>query len=122
MNFLETLRIVQFVVLTGYVTWLYLVPEPGGVFDFFWDKLLHVLSWLVLCLSLRLAFPFQKFIWPVLWLFVYSILVEAVQYFMPPRQFSMLDVLANGVGILLALACIRLWRSWPIGQKAGSGG
>ena len=103
------LKIVQFFVLTGYATWLSVTPQPGEVLEVFWDKPLHTLGWLALCLSLRLALPFHHSIHPAAaWLFAYSILIEVIQHFVPSRQFSVLDILANGAGILLALGCIRL--------------
>ncbi len=109
-NLPQELKIVQFIVLAGYVTWLNIAPLSFGDIEFFWDDLAHASCWLILCLSLRLALPRRKFIYPAVWLFAYSVLVEVVQHFLPYREFSMLDILANGVGVLLALACIRLMK------------
>jgi VanZ family protein len=106
----------QFVLLTGYATYLSLVPQPGAVFESVWDKLLHVICWFVLTLSLRVAWPTARFpVWAALGLFLYSVLVETVQHFVPERDFNPYDLVGNGVGIVAAYGLVLLL--WPPVEK-----
>jgi VanZ family protein len=53
----------------------------------------------------------------LLYLFIfvlaYSILLEIVQYFLPTRSFNWLDILANGVGVVIGMPVA----SFLIGRK-----
>lgn len=105
-----------FIVLIGYGTWLSLTPSPGAAFETTWDKLLHAGGWFGLTLALRAAWPSPRLPWwAVFGLLVYSLVIEVLQHFMPPRQFDLWDLVANGVGILLAYALARL--TWPFFEK-----
>lgn len=101
----------QFVLLTGYATYLSLAPSPGSVFESVWDKLLHVICWFVLTLSLRLAWPRSSFpLRAALGLFAYSVLVEFLQHFTPERHFNPYDLLGNGLGVVVAyILALLLW-------------
>lgn len=101
----------QFVLLTGYASYLSLVPSPGDVFESVWDKLLHVICWFVLTGSLRIAWPTPRFPWwAPLGLFGYSLLVEVLQHFAPDREFSPYDLVGNAVGVVIAyLLALLLW-------------
>ncbi|MGQ9424974.1 VanZ family protein [Gilvimarinus sp. F26214L] len=102
----------QFVILTGWATYLSLVPSPGEVFTTVWDKLLHVLAWSVLTFSLRIAWPVPRFPWwAALGLFLYSVLVESLQHLVPERSFSVEDLLANGLGVAVAFGVAAV--IWP---------
>lgn len=111
----------QFVLLTAIATYLSWSPSPGEVFESFSDKFLHILCWGVLTLSLRLALMSQgrRLPWAALGLFAYSVVVEIGQIWVPNRMFSGLDLVANGVGVLLGLVGARLgdglWRRWARG-------
>lgn len=106
----------QFVVLTGYATYLSLVPNPGSVFESVWDKLLHVVCWFVLTLSLRVAWPTPRFPWwAALGLFAYSLMVEILQHLTPERDFSPYDLVGNGVGVIAGYSLALL--IWPPVEK-----
>ena len=70
------------------------------------DKLGHALAFF--CLYGLLDFAWQKkaiLAWQkYLSLFAYGILIECIQYFLPWRDFSLADMLANGLGLLAYLA------------------
>jgi VanZ family protein len=101
-----------FIVLTGYGTYLSLVPAPGAAFEQVWDKLLHVTGWFVLTLSLRAAWPKPRLPWlAVFGLLAYSLLIEILQDTVPNRQFDLWDLVSNGIGILLAYGLSLL--IWP---------
>jgi len=106
----------QWLVLTSIATYLSLVSDPGPVFVSVWDKLLHVICWFVLLLSLRLAWQrLPGFYWGALGLFAYSTLIEILQTLNPDRQFSLGDVIANGVGI--ALGCVVAHWGYPMVER-----
>lgn len=102
----------QFIVLTAIATYLLLTPLPGAVFQSSNDKLLHVIGWMGLTLSLRIAWPTLRFhYWAVMAVFLYSVLLELLQNLVPQRHFSVLDLLANGAGVILGYILARLF--WP---------
>ena len=97
----------QFFLLTGYATYYSLAPSPGDTFDLFWDKALHFICWFVLLMSLKLPWILRPKLWlGALVLFAYSILIEVLQFLMPPREFSAFDIIANASGIISALALL----------------
>lgn len=102
----------QFIILTSIATYLLLAPLPEGAFQSTNDKVLHIIGWMGLTLSLRLAWPTLRFhYWAVVGVFLYSILLEALQGLVPQRHFSYLDLVANGVGVMLGYVIARL--TWP---------
>ncbi len=103
----------QFIALTGYATVLSLIPDPGDDFNSIWDKYLHLACWMVLGLSLWLALPAGKRIFaPAAWLLAYSVLIEILQHILPERQFSLLDIVANALGIGCAIAAVTVYEQW----------
>jgi VanZ family protein len=85
-----------------------LVPKSAGVFEPIWDKYLHLVCWGILALTLYSAYRVSGLMY-LRWLglFLYSIVIEFGQIFVPGRMFSGEDVLANGLGILLAYTLIK---------------
>lgn len=97
----------QFPILLFYATYLSLTGTPGAVFEPYSDKFLHVLCWGVLFVSLRIALGLKPHFWfSALSLWGYSVLVEGLQNLSPERHFSWLDMLANGLGVLVGMG---LW-------------
>ena len=93
----------QFFGLTAIATYYLLTPSPGDTFAHVWDKALHFACWFILLMSLQLPWLFRRKLWAAaLVLFAYSALLEGLQFFSPPREFSVGDMLANGLGILVA--------------------
>lgn len=83
------------------------------------DKVMHLLAFGGLALSARLAFTRFSglLLWPVL-LLLAPVLEYSQHYFQPVREFSYGDMLANTLGVLLALlswwvlcGLYRLWRA-----------
>ena len=66
------------------------------------DKLLHLLAFGALALLLDFSFPQSGFgLRKAFALLGYGVLIEAVQYFLPNREFTFYDVLADAAGIAL---------------------
>lgn len=106
----------QFFLLTAIATYYLVAPSPGDTFANVWDKALHAACWFILVLSLKLPWLWRSKFWlGALLLFVYSIVLESLQQLTPERQFSVLDMLANGVGVLVGY--ILLWLIDPLIKK-----
>lgn len=85
----------------------------GGSYTQISDKLDHVLAFFVMAFFLGRGFvssgsPYLKF----LPLAFYGLVIEVVQWFLPTREFSLLDVAADVAGILLYLVIEFAYLSW----------
>lgn len=78
------------------------------------DKLNHVLAFAVLAGLTDFSFPGSRFgAAKVLALLGFGLLIEVVQYFLPYRESSMLDWLADALGVAAYVLCIPLLRRLP---------
>lgn len=66
-----------------------------------WDKLNHLVAFAVLYLLLSAAFGHLKIWCRVMLLMAFAVQIEIVQHFIPGREFSLLDIVADGVGIAI---------------------
>ena len=75
-----------------------------------WDKANHFMAFMTLYVTLSLGYPKLEVVKKVLILLVFGIQIECVQYFLPNREFSLLDVVADGVGIIMGMIVAKgLW-------------
>lgn len=78
------------------------------------DKLGHVIAFLALAFLTDFSFPLSRFNWvKILPLLAYGIAIEFMQYFLPNRMFSLLDMLADAIGILLYILMIPFLKQVP---------
>ena len=101
------------------VAWLAFAPfaEPAG---FSWDKANHVLAFCVMAALADGGYPGRDrelLRWGLL--LGYGLGIELVQWQLPYREFSWLDLVANVVGVLLYLG-LRAWVGWRIRRPHGS--
>lgn len=92
-----------------------LSPKSAEVFQHSPDKFLHVLCWGVLSTALYLAFRYTgRYRTLLIFLFIYSVLLEIAQLWVPGRHLHTGDVIANAVGCLCVYGVTKLidWR-WP---------
>ncbi len=68
-----------------------------------WDKLNHLFAFIVLYLLFSFAFRDLSIYTKALLLFVFGLQIEIVQSFLPPREFSSLDVVADMAGIFVGM-------------------
>jgi VanZ family protein len=73
-----------------------------------WDKLNHFVAFFVLYILSFLAYQKMKVHYIVFLLLLFAVQIEVVQYFIPNRYFSLLDVVADGVGIGLGYLFIKV--------------
>ena len=95
------------------ITVLALVPGPAVPVTTAWDKLDHGLAFFTLALLAEQAFPGWPF-WRglALGLVAYGVGLEIAQGFTPDREASLLDVLADGIGIAIYGAARQLTAAW----------
>ncbi len=66
------------------------------------DKVSHILAFVALSFLLDFSFPKRKFdLRKVMVLLGFGLLIECIQYFIPYRTCSLLDLGADGIGIAL---------------------
>jgi len=86
---------------------LALMPSPPPMLTTGWDKSNHLLAFSVLTWLGGKAFP-RKLALVMAGLLAYGGLIEILQSLTPTRSAEWLDLLADGVGILLGWALIRM--------------
>lgn len=72
------------------------------------DKFNHLIAFIVLSFLAHIAYyKAPKFKWAIA-LFLYGLLIEAIQYFLPHREFSLLDLATDALGITayLLIFCV----------------
>ena len=63
------------------------------------DKLNHLVAFVVLALLIDWAYPQKRLSWKVALLSGYGLFIECVQYFLPYREFSLLDLAVDVAGV-----------------------
>ena len=103
----EYARLFQFWIFLLATTYLSLTSGPPDALEVFSDKIIHCVGYLLLTLSCDLAYwPGRKLVGKILFLLGFSIIIEMLQNFIPHRQFSGLDILANLTGLVWGLLVI----------------
>lgn len=86
------------------ITYLAFAPVDEQLVSTGWDKANHVLAFFVLLALLDMAYPQVVLsLWKLGLLLGYGALIEAGQYFMPERELSLLDLLSDGLGLVMYL-------------------
>lgn len=76
-------------------------PVDGGIQAKFNDKALHALGFFVMAISAQLAHPKTSFIVLTVGLGFFGFAIELVQAYLPYRSFSMWDLGADVLGVLV---------------------
>ena len=66
-----------------------------------WDKSNHFIAFFTLYILLSLAFLNLNIVKKFLWLIFFAVQIEVVQSFIDGRFFSLLDIVADSIGIIL---------------------
>ncbi|TYB33374.1 MAG: VanZ family protein [Flexistipes sinusarabici] len=74
-----------------------------------WDKLNHALAFIVLYVLFSLAFTKLSVKVKIILLLIYALQIEVIQYFIPRREFSLLDIGSDMFGIILGYILIKLF-------------
>lgn len=103
------------------ITWMALTPSPGVLQQSVNDKLGHTLAFLLLALLAHASWSHRHFDWRLaLPLLGYGVAIECIQYFVPNRFFSLLDILADAGGIGLYWLLLPLLAHW-LSPRAAAG-
>jgi VanZ family protein len=98
------------------ITILYLATTPKSfpVIEDVNDKVNHVTAFVALGLLADFSFPERGFDRrKILALLAYGLLIEVIQYFLPYRECSIYDLIADGAGLALYRLCIPAIRKLP---------
>jgi VanZ family protein len=81
---------------------------PENIWD--WDKASHFTAYLLLAMFVKKVHVRFSYLTCVITCFSYSFAIECIQYFIPNRQFDVLDMLANLLGMVLGVIIYYLIR------------
>jgi VanZ family protein len=99
------------------ILYLATTPQPYPVLDPINDKFKHLLAFYVLGLLIDFSFPDKTFCTAkIVSILGYALLIEAIQYFLPYRTASVLDLAADALGLVLYAASIPMLRHVPVLQ------
>ena len=96
---------------------LALSPAPylPGIFNW-WDKAQHAIAFAVLAVLAVLAYPEASRLRIALLLMGQGVLIEVLQYYGGYRFGDWQDAVADGVGVLVGLAMVRVMEFWLMHQ------
>ena len=112
LTFLYRLALLSTVVITGYMA---TTPMTFPVTLMVSDKFLHALVFWLLLMLVDYSWP-ESGLGPakVFMVFAYGVLIELVQYFLPYRDFSLADLLADALGMGCYPISVPLLRKLPL--------
>lgn len=97
------------VLIMGWTLWMALTPDPGITLAFpYGDKLLHATTFC--CLMGWWGNVYRERRprgWTALGCLAFGVFIEFAQWLDPPRDADAYDVIADGIGILVALLLLR---------------
>ena len=85
------------------ITYFSLTPLEHKIPVNIWDKAVHFTAYLFLAIFVRRVHIRFSYLTCVITCFSYSFVIECIQYFIPNRQFELLDMLANLLGAILGV-------------------
>jgi VanZ family protein len=79
------------------------------------DKFLHLAGFYLLALLADFSFPRRAFdIYKILPLIAYGLVIEIIQFYLPYRSCSILDLVADGAGLMLYSLTFLMLRYTPL--------
>jgi len=107
---IKTLSIIAFYICIVAIEYLATTSIEIKPIQNSWDKANHFIAFFTLYVTLSLGYPKLELFKKVMILLAFGIQIECVQYFLPNREFSLLDVVADGVGIVFGIIVVKsLW-------------
>jgi len=107
--------VIRWVAITGFtvgvvaVLVLSLTPSHALPRIEVWDKLQHVLAYLILAVTGAVAFPGRRLLpWLAIGLLILGCVLEVTQAFIPGRVAGVDDAVANAIGVGLGLVIARV--------------
>ncbi|MGP4845230.1 VanZ family protein [Marinobacter sp. 1Y8] len=78
-----------------------------------WDKLNHLIAFIELAILARLSWPRLSPAYAGLAMLAYGLAIEIIQAPLAYREFSLLDLVADGAGVLIGLTLMLWFRPEP---------
>jgi len=94
---------IAFFVCLGVIEYLATTTREIPIIENSWDKANHFIAFFVLYILLSFAYKYFSTFLKVVLLLAFGMQIEIVQSFIDGRFFSMLDVFADSVGIVLGV-------------------
>ncbi len=91
------------------IEYLALTPQHIEVIEGLWDKQNHFIAFLVLYVLLSIAYERLTTLKKIGMLVFVGFQIEITQYFIPGRFFSLMDIVADSIGIAMGIALYRLF-------------
>jgi len=115
---MRKLIICFYVIYVLIVTYFSLTPIEHKGPVIIWDKASHFTAYLLLAMFVKKVHIRFSYLTCVITCCSYSFIIECIQYFIPSRQFDVLDMLANLLGTVLGVIiyyliiekCFKKWR------------
>ena len=103
------------------VAWLSLAPQDAVPEIDLWDKLQHFVAYAVLAFCGGFAFsPGRSELAVSILLVAYGCILELAQVYIPGRSGTIEDALADGLGVMIGMAIVRVWR-WRFSSTIAAG-
>jgi len=83
------------------------------VVESMWDKSNHFIAFFTLFILLSCAYRLKES-HKIILLFIFGVQIELVQHFLPPREASFLDIVADSVGILIGYILFKILKRFFI--------
>jgi VanZ family protein len=98
-NLVKTALYTNFLV----IEYLALTPQHIEVLDGLWDKQNHFFAFFVLFVLLSFAYQYFSMLKKIGILLLIGFQIEITQYFIPGRFFSLMDIVADSIGIAIGI-------------------
>ena len=108
LNFIKISSRILFLFFLIVIEYLATTSISIKVIENSWDKANHFVAFFVLFITLSTGFPNIKLIGRILLLMFFGIQIEIVQAFLPFREFSLLDIFADFVGVVIGVATSKI--------------
>jgi len=104
-----------FCIAVSTITYLATTEQSYPVISDFNDKFSHVFAFLVLAFLADFSYPEYSYnYYKITALFGYGVSIEIIQYYIPNRQFSFYDMLADLIGLMLYMILLPYIKKIPI--------
>ncbi len=104
------LFLVLFIILIIAITVLSLLPPKSGIAIGNYDKINHFLAYAILSLNFGfISYKIRSYFIGIPFLIAYGLLIEFFQGFVPGRDSSFYDALANSLGVFSGFFIFRLF-------------
>jgi VanZ family protein len=102
----------MFYICLASIEYLATTTQEIKIIEHTWDKANHFIAFMTLYILLSLAYQHLSLITKVLILLAFGMQIEIVQSFIPGRDLSGFDVVADSVGIVIGIVVCTLYKKY----------